>query len=183
MQVVERNEHEEHFSEGEPDLEPPEELAIGELDETMLLEEDLDSEAILEQDVDEDTLEVTLEDLVHLDDDDEPLSGQPASSAEDVDGALDALDELDAETLDVADMEESLDRVLRERLALKTGDGNEDEGEDEEGSGSPARPARPEEPTVAPCGADEFVCRGCFLVRHRVQLADPKRILCHDCAQ
>ncbi len=35
---------------------------------------------------------------------------------------------------------------------------------------------------VAPRGSDEFVCRSCFLVRGRVQLADPATMACHDCS-
>ncbi len=35
---------------------------------------------------------------------------------------------------------------------------------------------------VAPCGADEFVCRSCFLVRRRVQLADAVTMACLDCS-
>ena len=35
---------------------------------------------------------------------------------------------------------------------------------------------------VQPQQADEFICTGCFLVRHRSQLVDPVRALCGDCA-
>src|SRR5579863_9054436 len=71
MRVAERNREpaESHFTEGEPDLEAPEELAVVELDDDAILEEDLDNEDVLEQDVDEDTLEATLEDLIHDGDD------------------------------------------------------------------------------------------------------------------
>jgi len=74
MYVVERDRPEQHFSEGEPDLEPPEELAIGELDDESMLEEELDNEDLLEEDVDDDLLTVTLEDLIHVGDD-EAMSG------------------------------------------------------------------------------------------------------------
>ena len=46
-----------HFTEGELDLEPPEEMAVGEWDDQAILEEELDNEDLLEQDVEEDTLE------------------------------------------------------------------------------------------------------------------------------
>ena len=71
MRLAERHREpvEAHFTEGELDLEPPEELAIGELDDEAILEEELDNEDLLEQDVDEDTLEASLEDLVHGGDD------------------------------------------------------------------------------------------------------------------
>ena len=35
---------------------------------------------------------------------------------------------------------------------------------------------------VAPKQATEFVCKSCFLVKHRSQLADKRRTLCKDCA-
>lgn len=177
MRVVERVEPEEHFSEGEPDLEPPEELAVAELDDDTLLEEDLDSEIVLEQDVDEDTLEVTLEDLVHLDDEEEDDDAVQSTVAEDAADA-DELEELDAEALDVADVEESLDRILQLRMAAAA-DGAADEDDD----GAAVRLAADLQAlAVAPCRTDEFVCAGCFLVRSRVLLADASRPLCRDCA-
>jgi len=35
---------------------------------------------------------------------------------------------------------------------------------------------------VVPKQADEFTCTRCFLVHHRSQLADEKRVICNDCA-
>ncbi|MHB8511503.1 MAG: DUF4193 family protein [Actinomycetota bacterium] len=35
---------------------------------------------------------------------------------------------------------------------------------------------------VVPQQADEFTCRSCFLVKHRSQLADKKKMICRDCA-
>ena len=35
---------------------------------------------------------------------------------------------------------------------------------------------------VIPPQANEFTCRNCFLVKHRSQLADKKKMLCRDCA-
>jgi hypothetical protein len=35
---------------------------------------------------------------------------------------------------------------------------------------------------VIPPQANEFTCRNCFLVKHRSQLADKKRMFCRDCA-
>src|SRR5580693_1066886 len=70
MRLAEKNRvpPEAHFTEGELDLEPPEEMAIGELDDEAILEEELDNEDLLEEDVDEDTLEASLDVLVHGDD-------------------------------------------------------------------------------------------------------------------
>jgi hypothetical protein len=60
---------EQRFSEGEPDLEPPEEMAVGELDADVELEEDLDCQLVDEDDVDTAVLQQTLEDLSHAADD------------------------------------------------------------------------------------------------------------------
>jgi hypothetical protein len=35
---------------------------------------------------------------------------------------------------------------------------------------------------VLPVQQNEFVCKSCFLVKHRSQLADRRRQLCRDCA-
>jgi len=35
---------------------------------------------------------------------------------------------------------------------------------------------------VVPPQANEFTCRNCFLVKHRSQLADKKKMRCRDCA-
>lgn len=35
---------------------------------------------------------------------------------------------------------------------------------------------------IVPIQSNEFTCRNCFLVKHRSQLADKKRMFCRDCA-
>jgi Domain of unknown function (DUF4193) len=40
----------------------------------------------------------------------------------------------------------------------------------------------PTDTRVVPMQATEFVCKRCYLVKHRSQLADKKRTLCRDCA-
>ena len=42
--------------------------------------------------------------------------------------------------------------------------------------------ADPTDSRVVPMQETEFVCKRCFLVKHRSQLADKKRTLCRDCA-
>ena len=44
------------------------------------------------------------------------------------------------------------------------------------------RLAEPVEARVVPMQATEFMCKRCFLVKHRSQLADKKKMLCRDCA-
>jgi hypothetical protein len=43
-------------------------------------------------------------------------------------------------------------------------------------------PAESIDARVVPMQATEFMCKKCFLVKHRSQLADKKRMLCRDCA-
>jgi hypothetical protein len=147
MRLVDQTERpEEHFTEGEPDLEAPEELALVELDEDTLLEEDLDNEDVAEDDVDDVVLTLTLEDLVHNGDHDEDdtASEEVRAQAPDDTGGLrtsfeptsegdglpdlahperlgdepDELEELDdLEVADLEDLDESLDRILAERTA------------------------------------------------------------------
>jgi len=38
------------------------------------------------------------------------------------------------------------------------------------------------EARVVPIQSTEFVCKNCFLVKHRSQLADKRRMFCRDCA-
>ncbi|HZU80663.1 MAG TPA: DUF4193 family protein [Acidimicrobiales bacterium] len=172
MGVVERV-VEEHFTEGEPDLEPPEEMAIGELDDEALLEEELDNEDIAEEDVDEDVLAASLEDLVHVaDDEDDEAEDEAVPRAVVVDDEAD----LDAE-LDLEDVEESLDRILQVRMAIDQAALDDDEDVE-----LTVTELMAGDDVVAPCRPDEFVCMGCFLVKNRVLLAEPRTMLCRDCS-
>jgi hypothetical protein len=42
--------------------------------------------------------------------------------------------------------------------------------------------AEPVDTKVVPMQETEFMCRHCFLVKHRSQLADKKKMFCRDCA-
>jgi len=44
------------------------------------------------------------------------------------------------------------------------------------------RLAEPSEARVVPIQETEFTCTRCFLVKHRSQLADKKKMRCRDCA-
>jgi hypothetical protein len=167
-----------HYTEGELDLEPPEELAIGELDEEAILEEALDNEDLLEEDVDEDVLEASLDDLVHGGDDE---SDDEADEARRPGAGSAAIDD----AVGGDELEESLDLVLLDRLALLDdgeGDAELDGGVVVHSLLLQVQSDRIEVDVVAPCRSDEFVCPSCFLVRKRVQLADATAMVCHDCS-
>jgi hypothetical protein len=148
-------------------------------------EPDLDDEEL-----DEDSL--AEDEFADEDDDDDDLIDEDEDIDEDIDVGVDdtaaATVEPDEETTDEEDdivdldeelhpddVEEALDVVLRERTAKV---GLEDEEEDEEepddrGEGGTR---------IVPRRENEFLCKSCFLVLPRHQLADEKRMLCRDCA-
>ncbi|HET6776250.1 MAG TPA: DUF4193 family protein [Actinomycetota bacterium] len=81
--------------------------------------------------------------------------------------------------------EEAVETSLEEILA-KRGEGEAEPAEAEEESVLAA--GRDDERVeslavkVVPQQPTEFVCKKCFLVKHRSQLADKKRMICRDCA-
>ena len=180
VRVIERQgqREDEHFTEGEPDLEPPEELAVVELDEETELEEDLDSRADLEDEVDQEVLESSLDHLVH-DGDDEDGVGAGVEDGVEADGHLEItlLVTEDLEIEELEDREESLDRILREKMA------GDEEVEDELHELDMDTLATAAEVKVAACGPEEFVCRSCFLVRSQTLRIGSSGSLCRDCGE
>jgi hypothetical protein len=74
---------------------------------------------------------------------------------------------------------------IQDLLVKQEARAEEEEAEDEdEAALALSRDERlePLETRVVPMQATEFVCKKCFLVKHRSQLADKKRTLCRDCA-
>ncbi|HXW32305.1 MAG TPA: DUF4193 family protein, partial [Acidimicrobiales bacterium] len=136
---------------------------------------------------------VTLEDMAHADDDEEvevdgvlTLIGDDGVAEVAGHGGGDEDEHLEIlEVDDLEDLEESLDLLLSQRLAALDGDGTRPgaTGPDQEADEQEQRPGAEAGALSAPspCGPDEFVCRGCFLVRLRSQVADERRMLCLDC--
>jgi len=171
---------EQHFTEGEPDIEPPEELAVTELDDVALLEEELDNEDVLEQDVEEDVLEETLEDLVHLGEGDE---GEEIEAEAPVGLLVPSPEEAEEDLERGDDVEEGLDLILEHRLALaeeRVPQAKDEELAEEVGAPAGARMGAEED--VRPRGPGEFTCRSCFLVHSLELLADEVAMVCRDCA-
>lgn len=116
-----------------------------------------------------------LEDLEDLED--EELEHEPSADEEVGDD-----DESDAdEDLDQASLEE----LLAQRAAARRGTDDADEDSDIMALSSEAKAGSKGSLTtrIAPLRArQEFVCARCHLVKPRVQLADPERGLCRDCA-
>ncbi|HEY5252881.1 MAG TPA: hypothetical protein VIJ09_14540 [Acidimicrobiales bacterium] len=168
MRVIDRqgNREDEHFTEGEPDLEPPEELAVAEVDEESHLEEDLDRRADLEDEVDVDALEISLDHLVHDGEEEEDESESAALG--------------DLEIEDLEDREESLDLILRSKLAGDEEPAPVDDDEVDEAVMSPGAGAATR--AEGSWGEGEFLCRSCFLVRSASQRVGTSGSLCHACS-
>ncbi len=148
----------------------PEELDEEDLDEEVVIEEEFD-DALLEEDdeVEDPLLEVEgvvippVDGLV-------PVPVEPVVAEEEEDDDVVDLDE----ELHPDDVEEALDVVLRERTVAAGLEGEEEDDEpDEPGEGGTK---------IVPRRENEFLCRSCFLVLPRHQLADEKRMICRDCA-
>jgi hypothetical protein len=75
--------------------------------------------------------------------------------------------------------ETSLDEIIAKKADEPVPEESEDDALVETG-----REERVEALTVkvVPQQPTEFTCRNCYLVKHRSQLADKKRMLCRDCA-
>jgi Domain of unknown function (DUF4193) len=76
---------------------------------------------------------------------------------------------------------------IQDLLAKQESRGEAEEAAEEEDEAALATAGRDErlEPLdtrIVPIQATEFTCKRCFLVKHRSQLADKKRMLCRDCA-
>jgi len=155
-------------------------------DEPELDEEDLDEDVITEEfddelvddalDDDEAVVEVIVEDVVA------PVKGKKGAAvpvvAEPIVAETEEEDEDDVVDLDEElhpdDVEEALDVVLRERTVAAGLEGEEEDDEpDEPGEGGTKIVTRRE---------NEFLCRSCFLVLPRHQLADEAKMICRDCA-
>jgi hypothetical protein len=80
--------------------------------------------------------------------------------------------------------QEPAEASLDEMLAKKTEEGGAGEEDAEEESVLPTSTTERVETLtvkVVPQQPTEFVCKKCFLVKHRSQLADKKRMFCRDC--
>ena len=146
-------------------------------DEPTLDEEDLD-EDVLEEDLvedddllDDDLVEDLDEDLVAV----VPSPGALIEPAETVaEDEEDDVVDLDEE-LHPDDVEEALDVVLRERTVAQGLEEDEEEDDEPDDRGEAGT-------KIVPRRENEFLCKSCFLVLPRHQLADEKRMICRDCA-
>jgi len=162
------------------EVEGPDELIEGDLDE-LADDDDLiaEEDALVLPDDDDADVVVVEEDLVDIDDADVVVVEEdlvdidpkvPTKAA----AAGEEAEEEEEEEPDDEDVEASLDTILKERLVVEEVEDDEDAPEPEDRSGDGVERVLPKQP-------GEFVCRSCFLVKHPNQLADRKKMLCRDC--
>jgi hypothetical protein len=153
------------------EVEGPDELIEGDLDELADDDDDLIAEdglAIADDDDDAELVAVVeVVDVVV----EPPVVPKTTAKAG---TATEETEEEDEEEPDDEDVEASLDTILKERLVVEEPEDDEDTPEPEDRSGDGVERVLPKQP-------GEFVCRSCFLVKHPNQLADRKKMLCRDC--
>jgi len=139
-----------------------EEEVEGDLDDDMPV--DLDEE--LDGDVDEDVEALDEDDDLEEDDEEESTD-----------------DEEDEEAIVSESDAASLEELLAQRTAARRAANDTDEDEDFGAlSSEAARSAGVVKPKSSPLrNREEFVCKRCFLLKPKVQLADAERMLCRDC--
>ena len=126
-----------------------------------------------------------------MDDIEEPTDDEEAVVEEDLDDLEPSEADLEeaatgAEPTEPADPAATAEvESIQDLLVKQEARAEEEEAEDDDETAvALTRDERlePLDTRVVPMQATEFVCKKCFLVKHRSQLADKKRMLCRDCA-
>lgn len=102
----------------------------------------------------------------------EPESDGPEDDEEDADPAAESAEE----------PETSLDEIIEKKADTPA---PEEESEEESVLEAPRgdERAEPLAVKVVPQQPTEFVCKSCYLVKHRSQLADKRKMFCRDCVK
>lgn len=112
---------------------------------------------------------------------DENLDEDDAAEDDDAEPTAADLDDVTAATEPPATGDvESIQDILQ-----KQEDADEDASDDDDpvlATITKDEKLEPIDTRVVPIQETEFTCKRCFLVKHRSQLADKKRMLCRDCA-
>ena len=83
---------------------------------------------------------------------------------------------------DEAQVEASLDELIAKKTDRPAPVDEDDDDDEVMLSMSRDDTREPLTTRVLPVQQNEFICKSCFLVKHRSQLADQRRQLCRDCA-
>jgi hypothetical protein len=118
------------------------------------------------------------------DDVEEPVEGDVLVDEEELDDLEPSEEDLAEATVPpagAAEVESIQDLLAKQETATEAAEAADD---DETAPATLTRDDRlePSEARVVPMQATEFMCKRCYLVKHRSQLADKKKMLCRDCA-
>ncbi len=116
---------------------------------------------------------------------DEPLEDEELADDDENFDELEPPEEALTETAPAVPADPAADvESIQDLLVKQEARAEEDEVEEEEALVNLSRDERlePLDARVVPMQATEFVCKNCYLVKHRSQLADKKKMLCRDCA-
>ena len=145
---------------------PTEEMVDDKLPDDEVADELDDSEAEVDDDeIESELVDIDEDEAAPDDDDDDDDDGD---DADDGDTEAEALDELEAEELDMLTDDETSETLVVDEAAEMRQIRREELAMDRKGA---------DEATE-----DEFVCTNCFLVLKTSQLADGRRKICRDCA-
>ena len=145
---------------------PTEEMVDDKLPDDEVADELDDSEAEVDDDeIESELVDIDEDEAAPDDDDDDDDDGD---DADDGDTEAEALDELEAEELDMLTDDETSETLVVDEAAEMRQIRREELAMDRKGA---------DEATE-----DEFVCANCFLVLKTSQLADGRRKICRDCA-
>jgi hypothetical protein len=117
-------------------------------------------------------------------DDDVLLDEEDEESLEEAEpAAADLADAASSGSTELGEVESIQDILAKQETKAE----EEEAAEEEEEAAALATMSReeklePADSRVVPMQSTEFMCKRCFLVKHRSQLADKKRTYCRDCA-
>jgi hypothetical protein len=136
-----------------------------EASDEMVPDDALDDDLFEEDDVDEETLLAEDDDAIV---DDEAVLESDDDDEDSTDGDTEALDDLEAEELEMLTEDEASETIVV----------------DEEAQLRDIRRAQIsiEASSVGGAAENEFVCSVCFLVKKSSQLSNRRKKICHDCA-
>jgi hypothetical protein len=81
-----------------------------------------------------------------------------------------------------AEVESIQDLLVKQEARSEQAEAPDEEDETLTPSSAKGERLEPVDTRVVPIQSTEFVCKRCYLVKHRSQLADKKKMLCRDCA-
>lgn len=163
---------------------PPYEASVDAVEETAdeerpdpLLRSELGERDLGEPWAEQETAEEDTEDALYVEVEAEP-DDEPDEEAE-LEALVEEQPDLEMEDEDGDEHEARLDELLA--LQFPAGEWAPEIEAEESDEDAAAQSAPGPEAAAAPAGAQEFVCRSCFLIRDLAQMGDAERRLCKDC--